>query len=79
MSPKIRLVSALLVIAVLASGSLGARPLVPHQRISESDGVLTAIVEWFVSLFTPDRPTEPVHRRTQTKAGSQMDPNGGPG
>lgn len=82
MSPKVRFASALLVVAALACGSLGALPLGPRVAPPESvqSGIVTAVVEWVVALLTPgtpERPTRSAHKPAQTKAGSNMDPNGG--
>lgn len=80
MSPKIRFASAVLVVAALACGSLGALPLGPDRVVPERGwgGILTAVEQWIVSLFRPEPPARPVHKPVQTKAGSQMDPNGCP-
>jgi hypothetical protein len=81
MSPKIRFASAVLVVAALACGSLGALPLGPDRVVPERgwEGILTAVEQWIVSLFRPELPTPARHKPAQTKAGSTMDPNGGPG
>ena len=81
MSPRIRVASTVLVLAALACGSLGALPLGTPGGVPERGwgGILKAVEEWVVALFEPERPVRPVHKPTQTKAGSQMDPNGGPG
>jgi hypothetical protein len=79
MSPKIRCAAALVILVALTCGSLGALPLGSHAVLPESDrgGVLAAVVDWFIALFTPDQASRQAHKPAHTKAGSQADPNGG--
>lgn len=79
MSPKIRLASAMLVLAALACGSLGALPLGPHAVLPESErgGILAAVVDWLVSLVMPGHHAHGTHKPADIKAGSNADPNGG--
>jgi hypothetical protein len=80
MSRRIRFAAALLILASLTCGSLGALP--PSFRAVPAESVrsdfLTAIVEWIAGLLAPDRPTGEVPNPTpQTKEGSSYDPSGG--
>ena len=81
MSRTFRFAAALLIIASLTGGSLGALP--PSSRtISAESGrgdFLTALVEWIVGLLAPDRPGSDTSKPPppSTKDGSALDPHGG--
>ena len=68
-----------LVVSMLTSGSLEALTLTsPRGRVPrDQSSVLEAIVEWIASIVLPGRstPNDPIS--SQTKEGSQLDPDGG--
>ncbi|HEV8577981.1 MAG TPA: hypothetical protein VGX68_02770 [Thermoanaerobaculia bacterium] len=78
MSRKIRFAVAL-TLAVLTCGSLGALPLGSPIASAERGDFLTAIVEWIVSVFVPEQPSEGAPKPAQLKDNGTMDPNGGTG
>jgi hypothetical protein len=77
MSRTVRTAAVLLILATLTCGSLGALPLGPRLA---PDGFLTAVVEWVVSLLTPDRLARDTPKPPPpTKDGAVVDPSGGGG
>ncbi len=80
MSRTFRFAAALLVIASLTCGSLGALP--PSFRTAPAESgrgdFLAAIMEWIASVLAPDRPTgEAPKPPAQSKDGAHIDPSGG--
>jgi hypothetical protein len=77
MSRKIRLVAALLILSLLALGSLNALPL-NHASVpaSEGAGTLMAVVDWIASLFTWGGPHGKVRPHRLSKVAVQVDPDG---
>ena len=77
MFPRIRIVTALLVMSLLLSTSLNAalsRPrLVPR---ADQAGLLERLVEWVAAVLSPAEPGERSPEPAPTKLGSQMDPDG---
>jgi len=80
MSRSIRFAAALLILASLTCGSLGALSL-SSRTISPETGkgdFLTKAVEWIASLLAPDRPNGGNPQPPpQTKDSSSLDPHGG--
>lgn len=81
MSRMFRFASALLILASLTCGSLGAFPLYPGitPTPAPTGGILAAFVEWISSLPRPDRPADTAPHRSQPKDGAAIDPVGGGG
>jgi|GEM_PF-3564066 len=81
MSRSVRFAAALLILAALTCGSLGALPFGPRITPAETarGDFLTAVVEWIASLFVGDRHTGDVAQPSQptAKDGSTLDPHGG--
>ena len=79
MSRPIRFAAALMILAALTCGSLGALPfgsrLVPAENVR--GGFLTAIVEWIAAVFAPSPSTRDAPKPPQTKDGVHIDPSGG--
>lgn len=80
MSRRIRFAAALLILASLTCGSLGALP--PSFRTIPAESgrsdFLTAIVEWIAAVLAPDRPAgQAPQPPPQTKESSGLDPYGG--
>jgi hypothetical protein len=77
MSRTVRFAAALLVVASLTCGSLGALPLGSRIMPAESarGDFLTAFVEWIASLLAPDQPSGEA-TKPPTKDGSTLDPHG---
>jgi hypothetical protein len=77
MSRMLRSATAVLVISVLACGSLQALPLAAWGAPFDNDrgNVLTAIVEWIGSIFA-ERPDSAAPASDRPKEGSIMDPDG---
>jgi hypothetical protein len=81
MSRTIRFGAALLILASLTCGSLGASsrgsriPPIEHGR----GDFLNAIVEWIASVYARERPSgdAPKPSSPQTKDTSSLDPHGG--
>ena len=77
MSRKIRFVMASLIISSLTAGSLSAFPLGhPTMPTDREAGAFTLMVDWVASLFSWSLPD--AERPPQSKAASQLDPDGGP-
>jgi hypothetical protein len=78
MSRKLRFAAALLILASLTCGSLGALPLGPRITPAESarGDFLTAVVEWIASLFALEPAVGKVPTLPQTKDGVHIDPSG---
>jgi len=76
MSRPVRSAAALLILAALTCGSLGALPFGPRITPAENarGDFLTAVVEWIVSLFAHG----PASGTPQIKDGVHIDPSGGP-
>ena len=83
MSRTVRTAAALLTLAALTCGSLGALPFGPRPAPDEGGkgSFLSAVVEWMASWLAPDRisPVVPPEEPSQTKDSSSLDPSGGPG
>ena len=80
MSRMVRVVPALLILASLTCGSLGALPLSLSSLPAEPAGsFLAAVVEWIASLLGPDRPGGTAPQRPQPKDGAAINPGGGGG
>ena len=80
MSRTVRFAAALVILAALTSASLEALP--PSFRTIPAEtgrgDFLTAVVEWIVSLLTPNRPAGEVPQPApQSKESSGLDPYGG--
>jgi hypothetical protein len=81
MSRTFRFAAALLILASLTCGSLGALPSSSRTIPAESgrSDFLAAIMEWIASVLTPDRPAgEAPQPPPQSKDSSSLDPHGGP-
>lgn len=79
MSRTVRFAAALLILASLTCGSLGALPFGSRLIAAETGrgSFLTAVVEWIASLFVRDRSSGDVPAVPQTKDGTYIDPHGG--
>lgn len=77
MFPRIRIVTALLVMSLLLSTSLNAalsRPrLVPR---ADQAGLLERLVEWVAAVLSPAEPEDRGPEPAQTKIATQLDPDG---
>lgn len=73
-----RFAAAVLVVSILTSGSLEALTLASPRGFVHRDrgSVLEAIVEWIASIVLPGRPAPNDPVSSQTKEGSQLDPDG---
>ena len=80
MSRSVRFAAALLILAALTCGSLGALPF--GSRITPAETArgdfLTAVVEWIASLFDRGLSAGKIPTAPQTKDGAHIDPSGGP-
>ena len=79
MSRKIQVATALLILSLLACGSLNASPL-GHQALpgATGSGVLATLVEWIGSLLPWGHPHGKAPHQSQSKGTFTVDPNGGP-
>ena len=78
MSRKMRSLAVLVVLALVATGSVGALPLEATRTAEGGTGFLFQIWEWLASWAEPEgAQTGHDLGQPQEKEGSQMDPNGG--
>ena len=73
-----RFAAAVLVVSTLTFGSLEALALTsPRGPVQRDRGsLLEAVVEWIAAIVLPGRPTPNDPVSSQTKEGSQLDPDG---
>lgn len=77
MSRKMRSLAVLVVLALVATGSLGAFPLEATRTQEVRTDFLVRIWEWLASLIESGGAQTGLEQgQPQEKEGSQMDPNG---
>jgi hypothetical protein len=78
MSRKMRSLAVLVVLVVLATGSVSALPLGDMRTEEGRTGFLSLVWEWLALLIEPGgAQIDPDQGQPWEKEGSQMDPNGG--
>lgn len=73
---KVRLVTVLLALALLASGAAQAMPVAEGPRIADSGGVLGRLWEWLASLFPGEQARQGEAEAIWEGDGSHLDPHG---
>jgi hypothetical protein len=76
MSRKMRSLAVLVVLAILATGSVSALPLGDMRAEEGRTDFLSLVWEWFALLIEPGSQAGSDQGQPWEKEGSQMDPNG---